>query len=97
MKSDFVRRQDWFLQLMAMDHKQEVETPQWVITNLLGKYKEVFAEPIGLPPKRAFDHPISLKEGKNPVSLRPYRYPHYKKSKIEKIVLDLLASWGGET
>lgn len=58
---------------------------------MLSEYKKVFAERMGLPPKRAFDHPINLKEGTAPLSVQPYRYPYYQKTKIEKIVQDLLA------
>ncbi|XP_042958134.1 uncharacterized protein LOC122293691 [Carya illinoinensis] len=35
---------------------------------------------------------IVLKEGTTPVSVRPYRYVHYQKTEIEKIVQDLLSN-----
>lgn len=50
----------------------------------------MFEEPVGLPQTREFDHRIVLKEGTAPISVRSYRYPHYKKTKIEKIVKNLL-------
>jgi hypothetical protein len=50
----------------------------------------VFEEPKGLPPIRSHDHQIVLKEGSQPISVRPYRYPHFRKGKIEKIMKDLL-------
>jgi hypothetical protein len=36
------------------------------------------------------DHRIPLKLETGPVSVRPYRYPRYQKTKIEKIVYGLL-------
>lgn len=60
--------------------------------HLLQSYEDVFQEPQGLPPKRKHDHQIILNEGNGRVSTRLYRYLHYQKSKIEKIVADLLKS-----
>uniref|UniRef100_A0A2N9EMM8 RNA-directed DNA polymerase n=1 Tax=Fagus sylvatica TaxID=28930 RepID=A0A2N9EMM8_FAGSY len=45
-----------------------------------------------LPPKRNHEHQILLKQGVPPHCQRLYRYPHYQKTKIEKIVKDLLDS-----
>jgi hypothetical protein len=36
------------------------------------------------------DHKIPLIQGSSPVNVRPYRYPHYQKNEIEKIVVRLL-------
>lgn len=35
---------------------------------------------------------IPLKEGSNPVSVRPYRYPQFQKNEIERLVADMLKS-----
>jgi hypothetical protein len=51
---------------------------------------EVFQEPKGIPPSRSHDHSIVLKEGTSPISVRPYRYPYYQKSEIEKLIKELL-------
>lgn len=53
--------------------------------------QKFFLETVGLPPNKAFDHPINLKDGTNPVFVKSYRYSDYQKSEIEKIVQDLLA------
>ena len=39
---------------------------------------------------RGHKHQINLKEGTQPICQRPYRYPYYQKTKIEKIVKELL-------
>uniref|UniRef100_A0A2N9EMW0 Ty3 transposon capsid-like protein domain-containing protein n=1 Tax=Fagus sylvatica TaxID=28930 RepID=A0A2N9EMW0_FAGSY len=62
------------------------------IRELVEEFPQVFEEPEGLPPKRNHEHQILLKEGVPPHFQRPYRYPHYQKTEIEKIVQDLLDS-----
>lgn len=52
---------------------------------------EVFQEPKGIPPSKSHDHSIALKEGTSPINVRPYRYSSYQKSKIKKLIKELLA------
>ena len=52
----------------------------------------MFVTPKGLPPKRELDHQIILKPGVEPFKLKPYRYPHGYKSKIEKQVAEMLTN-----
>lgn len=54
------------------------------IQQLLDQFKHLFAEPVGLPPKRDADHKIPLIPGAQPVKVRPYRYSPIQKTKIEK-------------
>lgn len=54
------------------------------ITNLLLEFKQVFDMPSGLPPIRGHEHQIILKEGISPICERPYRYPFYQKTEINK-------------
>lgn len=57
---------------------------------ILEDYRDIFQEPKGLPPHRAHDHAITLQEGAQQVSVRPYRYPFYQKEEIERIMKELL-------
>ena len=57
---------------------------------LLGRFTDLFIEPKGLPPLRQHDHRIPLVDGVGPVNVRPYRYPHYQKNEIEKLVEGLM-------
>lgn len=50
----------------------------------------MFQEPTDLPPKRWIDHHIQLKEGENPISVRPYRYPQVQKEEIGRLVQEML-------
>ncbi|GAV82427.1 RVP_2 domain-containing protein, partial [Cephalotus follicularis] len=59
---------------------------------LLPCYADFFKEPQGLPPQKIHDHQIPLKDGSQPISVRPYCYPHYQKTEIDKMVVDLLKS-----
>jgi hypothetical protein len=51
----------------------------------------VFEDPQGLPPVRACDHKIPLKEGAVPPNLRPYRMPHKQKNLVEELIKQLLS------
>ena len=46
------------------------------LTATLTKYPQVTQPLPHLPPPRSKDHAIVLKEGSDPVSIRPYRYPY---------------------
>ncbi|XP_019429957.1 PREDICTED: uncharacterized protein LOC109337432 [Lupinus angustifolius] len=60
------------------------------IQRVLQQYEEVFQDPQGLPPARRQDHAIHLKEGAEVPNLRPYRYPHYQKAEIERLVAEMM-------
>ncbi|XP_039003082.1 uncharacterized protein LOC120129711 [Hibiscus syriacus] len=51
--------------------------------HVLERYSIVFSEPKGLPPQRSHDHAILLKSNSTTVNLRPYRFPHNQKTKVE--------------
>ncbi|GAV82653.1 hypothetical protein CFOL_v3_26104 [Cephalotus follicularis] len=58
----------------------------------LEKYKKVLALSTDLPPPRVNDHRIPSRPGQEPVSVKPYRYPHFQKANIEKQVFEMLKS-----
>lgn len=60
------------------------------LQELLSSFSNVFKEPTSLPPEKFHDHHINLKDGSQPINLRPYRYPYVQKSEIEKILAELL-------
>lgn len=62
------------------------------VEQLPTKFGEVFQEPKGLPRSRSHDHHIPLKLGVEPTNVRPYRYPYFQKSEIEKQVKDMIKS-----
>jgi hypothetical protein len=51
---------------------------------LLLSFGGLFADPVGLPPKRAHDHHIILKHDAQPVAVRPYWYPAAHKDELER-------------
>ncbi|XP_004514016.3 uncharacterized protein [Cicer arietinum] len=59
---------------------------------LLDEFDEICSDPKELPPVRKHDHAIHLKEGASIPHLRPYRYPHYQKTEIERLVAEMLES-----
>ncbi|KAF5778414.1 putative nucleotidyltransferase, Ribonuclease H [Helianthus annuus] len=71
---------------------QEAPLPQVPpdIQQLLDEFSQVFQPPIGLPPTRPQDHVISLLPNSTPVAVRPYRYPHFQKQEVERLVNDML-------
>lgn len=55
---------------------------------LLSQFANVFAEPEGLPPRRACDHAIPLIPGARPVNARLYRHSPKLKDEIECQIVD---------
>jgi hypothetical protein len=80
------------LQIMSCDLAAVQAPVSTSMQALLEEFPQVFEEPKELPPKRSHEHQIVLKEGVPPHCQRPYRYPYYQKTKIEKIVKDLFDS-----
>ncbi|XP_071716761.1 uncharacterized protein [Rutidosis leptorrhynchoides] len=62
------------------------------LTSLLTAFEDVFATPTELPPPRAHDHMIPLKEGTQAINVRPYRHPPAQKNAIEEMVGELLGT-----
>lgn len=62
------------------------------MNSLLENFSDVFVIPEGLPPKRACDHRIKLKNEHINLNLKPYRYPSAQKTIIEQMTQELLDS-----
>lgn len=58
---------------------------------LLNEYQDLFVEPKSLPPQRSLDHSIPLVPQVEPINIRSYRYPPKLKTKIERLVKDMLS------
>jgi hypothetical protein len=61
-----------------------------MLTTLLENYSDLFQEPEGLHSARGHNHVIPLKEGSQPINLRPYRYSGLQKDVLEKMVEEML-------
>lgn len=59
------------------------------ILEVLSQFEVVFQEPTQLPPKRDIDHRIELMPNAKPVNVRPYRYPHFQKTEMERLVEEM--------
>lgn len=70
---------------------KEEEIPEGV-SKLIRQHKQVFTETRRLPPARGLDHAITLKAGTHPINVRPFRYPHFQKNEIERLVKEMLAA-----
>ena len=60
------------------------------LEKVLQDYGNLFQEPTTLPPQRLHDHKIVLKDGAEPVNVRPYRYASEQKDAIESLISDML-------
>ena len=81
------------LSLLEGDTQQGVDTVATLqLQDLLQQYNKLFEEPIGLPPERTYDHHIPLKDERQVVKMRPYRYPTVQKDEIERLVTDMKAT-----
>ncbi|KAJ3702738.1 hypothetical protein LUZ61_006443 [Rhynchospora tenuis] len=60
------------------------------LQQVVAAYSTVFTDPTTLPPIRSTDHQIPLLHDTVPINIRPYRFSHFQKLEIEKIVEELL-------
>ena len=81
-----------FLQITMTEHVDSTTTYSSDLAAIHDKFLHVFYTPTALPPNRSHDHRILLQPNSKPVSVRPYKYPYYKKTEIEKMVKELLES-----
>ena len=76
------------LEMLSANMTKE-ESPE--IQDLIRRHEKVFQDlPMKMPPNREIEHTIEVKARSDPVNIMPYRYPHHQKSKIERLIQDLL-------
>lgn len=82
------------LELQALFENVQEQLPSQTISlgvhKLLKQFQTVFNMPSGLPLKRSPVHAIILQAGTSPINIRPYRYSHFQKNEIEKLVQEML-------
>lgn len=61
------------------------------LATIIHTYSHIFTQPHGLPPNRPHDHHIHLLPDSKPVNTKPYRYPHFQKETITKMIAEMLA------
>jgi Retroviral aspartyl protease/Ty3 transposon capsid-like protein len=71
---------------MGQQTTKVVKVPQEIL-EVLDQYTPVFETQTKLPPKRPIDHAIPLIPNARAVNLRPYRYSHFQKLELDKIIL----------
>ena len=80
------------LQPQQVEEKASNEFPPDLpatILVVLGRNREVFQVPSGMPPARPFDHMIHLLPNAKLINVRPYRYPYFQKTEIERQVKEM--------
>ncbi|CAA7051508.1 unnamed protein product [Microthlaspi erraticum] len=80
---------------LALSIQSTKHSPIVIVDDLrqvITEFDEIFKIPSELPPSRAIEHHITLKEGSDPVNVRPYRYAHFQKAEIESQVTEMLSS-----
>lgn len=76
----------YHMQVMTdLGSSERSSTPE-PINLLIQRFQRIFEEPKSLPPAREVDHRIPIE------SIRPYRYPHFQKTEIEKPVGEMLST-----
>ena len=76
--------------MLIKPESNHTKTQNKEIKQVLARYSEIFKESTTLPPKRQFDHHIPLIPGAKPVNLMPYRYSHFQRIEMNKIIEELL-------
>ena len=76
--------------LKAVSPKSTTQVIPDCVQSLLQEHTNNFEIPTSLPPFKSIDHQIYLKPDATPINVRPYRYPYFQKSEMEKMVKEML-------
>uniref|UniRef100_J3NB79 Integrase catalytic domain-containing protein n=1 Tax=Oryza brachyantha TaxID=4533 RepID=J3NB79_ORYBR len=79
---------DWVYKSNSWTHVLQLQACTAEVT----AYKDVFEDPVRLPPRRYCDHLIPLLPGARPVNIRPYRQTPGLKDEVERQVAEMLQS-----
>nr|GEY97125.1 retrotransposon-related protein [Tanacetum cinerariifolium] len=74
---------DTIIKALALVHPE--------IEHLLEEFDTIFQVPSTLPLHRSIDHRIHLFPNTKPVNVRSYRFPHYQKGEMKKLVNEMLS------
>ncbi|XP_022040582.1 uncharacterized protein LOC110943134 [Helianthus annuus] len=92
----YVQGQVYSLKMETPDRQFQHETlvsnpvSPAVFDNLLKEFDDIFQTPTSLPPHRAFDHRIVLKDESITINQKPYKYQLAQKDIIEKMTKELI-------
>ncbi|XP_078157458.1 uncharacterized protein LOC144553234 [Carex rostrata] len=89
MKEVYEEGQILLAHISQVEDKVEKKEHPYLLS-VLEEFSDLFAEPTVLRPQRDIDHKIPLKPDSKPINLRPYRFSHYQKLEIDKIIEELL-------
>jgi len=87
-----VEEDEGFISESSTHSFQPPDSQETQLQSLLADYPDLFQEPKGLPPLRTHDHKIPLRDGRESVNLRPYRYSGLQKDTLEKMVKEMLTA-----
>ncbi|XP_019157662.1 PREDICTED: uncharacterized protein LOC109154292 [Ipomoea nil] len=79
--------------IQVHSHSELLDIPPGIpteATDLIHAFEHIFRTPHTLPPHRMLNHKIHLLPGSKPMNVRPYRYPYFQKSEMEKLVKEML-------
>lgn len=62
-----------------------------ILDDLLVDFSDIFMLPAGLPPSRGYEHAINLKNGTEPINVRPYWYPQLQKDEVERLIDEMMS------
>lgn len=82
----------YHLQVLEERDRQSQSNLPEAIKNLLEQHSEIFQEPQTLPPVKPIDHRIPLDPAAKPVCVRPYRYPQFQKTEIERLLEEMYST-----
>lgn len=78
------------IELLTADSENQQLVGDNRIKALLDQFHTIFKMLSTLPPHKGMEHNILLKEGTEPIQVRPYRYRHIQKNEIKRLVQEML-------